>query len=232
MMRLRFAACVTVAVLSSSGLLVRAEEPATVVTPSKTTVAAATKVLTKPSPTKEEIENENIKDKETIATQPITVKEYAEAAMGNTRMHREDGDDRCGHAYCNDLLEYKPHGMQDDQFINYCITAHQDWEKTLQYSLSCDPQNPVRLKSKLAEELRIQTMKLIDDKRLEREGIKSHQFAADSVSAARADKAAREDVKEGVKQKKAIQLLGQKIDVRKNLFLSQANYSRYYFLLI
>ena len=215
MMRLRFAACVTVAVLSSSGLLVRAEKPAAVESSSKTTVAATTKVLTKSSPTKEEIENENSKDKETIATQPITVKEYAEAAMGNTRMHRKDGDDRCGHAYCNDLLEYKPHSMHDDQFINYCITAHQDWEKTLQYSLSCDPQNPVRLKSKLAEELRIQTMKLIDDKRLERDRIKSHQFAADSLSAARADKAARENVKEGLKQKKAVQLLRQKIDVQK-----------------
>ena len=73
----------------------------------------------------------------------------------------------------------------------------------------------MRLKSKLAEELRIQTMKLIDDKRLERDRIKSHQFAADSLSAARADKAARENVKEGLKQKKAVQLLRQKIDVQK-----------------
>jgi hypothetical protein len=217
-MTTRFAACVTVALLSSSGLLVRAVEPdAAGLVPTSSKITEAGDATTKPSPTKEEIENEKIKDRETLATQPITAGEYAEAAMGNTRMHREDGDDRCGHSYCNDLLEYKPMGMQDDQFVNYCIKAHQDWERTLDYSLSCDPQNPVRLKAKLAEELRVRTMKLIDDNRLEREEKKSHQFAADSVASDKANKAARNDVKEGAKQRKAVTILSQKIDVRKHL---------------
>ena len=162
------------------------------------------------------IEEEAKKDRETLADSQITTSEYAEASIGATHMHRSDGD-QCGHAYCNDLTEYKPIPMATDDFIGLCIEAHRDWEKETQYSLSCDPQNPVRLKAEASEQLRVRTMKLIDDRRDAKYQKKSGAYASDSAAAAREGKKHQADIQAGVKQRQAGTLLAQKIDIKKHV---------------
>lgn len=166
--------------------------------------------------TEQQKTNELIKDKATVADKPITSPEYNEAKMGKTHMHRDDGD-KCGHAYCSDLTEYKPQPMPENEFIHLCIEAHHDWEQEVDYSLSCDPQNPVRLLAQAAEELRKRTMQKIDDTRNQKNEMKSDTYAADSAEAARAQIRQKDDVEKGRKQLQAGTLLAQKIDITKHI---------------
>ena len=159
-------------------------------------------------------------DEAIVAAEPITEPEYAEAKMGNTRMHRKEAGekDACGHAYCSDLVaEYKPKTMPVEQFVSTCQKAHHDWELETTYNLSCDPQNPTRLKAQAAEELRVRTMKLIDEKRATKESVKADLYAADAIVTGRMTVKQKADVAAGRKQKKAGDYLQNHMDIPKHI---------------